>query len=62
MRLRLSAYEVEGESVASEIESRFEALRRIIPPLRIGQVSLDVAFLVLFVALQLILRLLAGLA
>lgn len=31
VRLRLSAYEVEGESVAREIESRFEALRRIIP-------------------------------
>ncbi|MDE5621722.1 MAG: CinA family nicotinamide mononucleotide deamidase-related protein, partial [Alistipes sp.] len=31
VRLRLSAYEVEGESVAREIEERFEALRRIIP-------------------------------
>ena len=31
VRLRLSAYEVEGESVAREIESRFEALRKIIP-------------------------------
>ena len=39
-----------------------KALRRVIPPLRIGQVSLDMAFLVLFIALQLALRLLAGLA
>ncbi|WP_302381165.1 competence/damage-inducible protein A [uncultured Alistipes sp.] len=31
VRLRLSAYEVEGESVAREIERQFEALRRIIP-------------------------------
>ena len=31
MRLRLSAYEVEGESVAREIERQFEALRKIIP-------------------------------
>ena len=36
IRLRLSAYEVEGESVAREIESRFEALRRIIPHNIIG--------------------------
>ena len=31
VRLRLSAYEVEGESVAREIEQQFEALRKIIP-------------------------------
>ena len=31
VRLRLSAYEVEGESVAREIEHQFEALRKIIP-------------------------------
>ena len=36
VRLRLSAYEVEGESVAREIENRFEALRRIIPHNIIG--------------------------
>ena len=32
VRLRLSAYEVEGESVAREIESRFEALAQDHPP------------------------------
>ena len=31
VRLRLSAYEVDGEEVAREIEERFEALRAIIP-------------------------------
>ena len=31
VRLRLSAYEVEGESVSKEIERQFEALRKIIP-------------------------------
>ncbi len=36
VRLRLSAYEVEGESVAREIERQFEALRRIIPHYVIG--------------------------
>lgn len=31
VRLRLSAYEVDGERVAQEIEAQFDALRRIIP-------------------------------
>lgn len=36
VRLRLSAYEVEGASVSKEIERQFEALRRIIPHNIIG--------------------------
>lgn len=36
VRLRLSAYEVEGESVAREIDRQFEALRKIIPHHIIG--------------------------
>ena len=36
MRLRLSAYEVEGEPVAREIERQFEALRKIIPEYVVG--------------------------
>lgn len=36
VRLRLSAYEVEGESVAREIEARFEALRALIPQYVVG--------------------------
>ena len=36
VRLRLSAYEVEGESVAREIDRQFEALRKLIPQHVIG--------------------------
>lgn len=36
VRLRLSAYEVESESVSKEIEARFEALRTIIPRYIVG--------------------------
>lgn len=36
VRLRLSAYEVEGESVAREIDNRFEELRGIIPHCFVG--------------------------
>lgn len=36
VRLRLSAYEVEGESVAQEIERQFEKLRAIIPEYIVG--------------------------
>lgn len=36
VRLRLSAYEVEGERVAEEIERQFDALRRLIPDNVIG--------------------------
>ncbi len=50
------------EFVMTITDPPLKALRRIIPPLRIGQVSLDLAFLVLFIALQLLLRVLAGLA
>ena len=49
------------EFVMSVTDPPLKALRRIIPPLRIGQVSLDLAFLVLFIGLQLLLRVLAGL-
>jgi YggT family protein len=50
------------EFVLSATDPPLKALRRVIPPLRIGQVSLDLAFLVLFIALQVLLRVLAGLA
>lgn len=36
VRLRLSAYEVEGESVAREIEARFEQLKTLIPEYVVG--------------------------
>jgi YggT family protein len=50
------------ESVMTVTDPPLKALRRVIPPLRIGQVSLDLAFLVLFIALQLLLGVLRGLA
>jgi YggT family protein len=50
------------ESVMTVTDPPLKALRRIIPPLRIGQISFDLAFLVLFIALQLLLRVLAGIA
>jgi YggT family protein len=36
-----------------------KALRRIIPPLRIGGVSLDLAFLVLFILVQIVISVIA---
>ncbi len=50
------------EFVMTVTDPPLRALRRVIPPLRIGQVSLDLAFLVLFIALQILLGILAGLA
>ncbi len=50
------------EFVMSVTDPPLKAIRRVIPPLRIGQVSLDLAFLVLFIGLQLLLNVLARLA
>jgi YggT family protein len=50
------------ETVLSLTDPPLKALRRIIPPLRIGQVSLDLAFLVLFILLLVALGRLRGLA
>ena len=46
VRLRLSAYEVEGESVAREIAERFEALKEIIPEYVVGYETASVQELV----------------
>lgn len=37
------------------------ALRRLIPPLRVGRVSLDLSFLVLFFVVQILMRVVGGL-
>ena len=42
------------EVVFSVTDPPLKALRRLIPPLRIGNVALDIAFLVLFIALVVI--------
>ena len=47
------------ELVFSVTDPPLKALRRVLPPLRIGSVSLDLAFLVLIILVQ-ILRSLAG--
>lgn len=49
---------VMAEVVYSITDPPLRALRRVIPPLRIGQISLDLAFLVLMLAVFLSLRLL----
>mgnify|MGYP001258106684 FL=1 len=46
------------EGVMMATDPPLKALRRVIPPVRIGQIALDIAFLVLFIALQLLLRVL----
>lgn len=46
VRLRLSAYEVEGERAAREIEARFEELRRIIPDYFVGYETASVQELI----------------
>lgn len=49
------------EGVLTLTDPPLKALRRIIPPLRIGQIALDLAFLVLFIALQVLIGILRSL-
>lgn len=37
------------------------ALRRVIPPLRVGRVSLDLSFIVLFIVVQILMNVVSGL-
>ena len=50
------------ESVMTVTDPPLKALRKVIPPLRIGQISFDLAFLVLLILLQVAVSLLAALA
>ena len=50
------------ESVMMVTDPPLKALRKVIPPLRIGQISFDLAFLVLLILLQVAVSLLAALA
>ncbi len=43
---------VVAEAVYTLTDPPLRALRRVIPPLRLGQVSLDLSFLVLIIAVQ----------
>ena len=38
-----------------------KALRRVIPPLRVGRVSIDLSFIVLFIAVQILMNVVRGL-
>ena len=38
-----------------------KALRRVIPPLRVGRVSIDLSFIVLFIAVQILMRVVGNL-
>lgn len=51
---------VVAEAVYTVTDPPLRALRKVIPPLRLGGVSLDLAFLVLLLAVSLLLRLLNG--
>ena len=44
------------EGVYSVTDPPIVALRRVIPPLRIGGISLDLAFLVLFILVQVLIQ------
>ncbi len=49
---------VVAEAIYTVTDPPLKALRRVIPPLRLGQVQIDLAFTVLFVLTVLVMRLL----
>ena len=49
---------VVAEIVYTVTDPPLRALRRVIPPLRIGQVQLDLAFMILFIVTLILLRVL----
>lgn len=50
------------EGVYTATDPPLKALRRLIPPLRLGSVGIDLGFLVLVIGLQLLIAVLGGLA
>jgi YggT family protein len=44
------------EAIFTVTDPPLKALRRVIPPLRIGGISLDLAFLVLFILVQVLIQ------
>jgi YggT family protein len=50
-----------AEVVYTVTDPPLRALRRVIPPLRIGSISLDLSFIVLIIAVNIALRIVAGL-
>lgn len=53
---------VVAEAVYTVTDPPMRAVRRVIPPLRIGQISLDLAFLLIFIVVQVLIMILDGLA
>ncbi|GLB66202.1 MULTISPECIES: YggT family protein [Micrococcaceae] len=53
---------VTASGIYAVTDPPLKALRRMIPPLRIGGFSLDLAFLVLFIVTSIALAIIAGLA
>lgn len=49
------------EAIYSVTDPPLKALRRIIPPLRLGSIALDLSFLVLIIAVQIALSVVGGL-
>lgn len=52
---------VVAEIIYTLTDPPLRALRKVIPPLRLGQIQFDLAFLVLFIGLQVIIALVARL-
>lgn len=50
-----------AEVVYTVTDPPLRALRRVIPPLRIGSISLDLSFIVLIIAVNIALRIVSGL-
>ena len=50
------------ELVYSVTDPPLKALRRVIPPLRLGRVSIDLSFLVLFIVVQILIGVLGSVA
>jgi YggT family protein len=48
-----------AETIYTLTDPPLRALRRVIPPIRIGSIALDVAFLVLFIGLQILIAVVA---
>jgi YggT family protein len=50
------------EAVFSVTDPPLKALRRVIPPIRIGAVAFDLAILVLFIGVQVLIMIVSGVA
>ncbi|MCH9737703.1 MAG: YggT family protein, partial [Actinomycetia bacterium] len=49
------------EGIYTLTEPPLKLIRRVVPPLRLGQVSLDLGFLILLIGIQILIGILRGL-